>query len=45
MCIRDRADVANRNFRQLKLRDCHAFQADAATFTGYDDYNLSLIHI
>ena len=33
------ADVANRNFRQLKLRDCHAFQADAATFTGYDDYN------
>lgn len=33
------ADVANRNFRQLKLRDCHAFQADAAGFTAYDDYN------
>ena len=36
------ADVANRNFRQLKLRDCHAFQADAATFTGMTITTISI---
>lgn len=31
--------VANRNFACLGLENCRAFQADAAGFTAYDDYN------
>lgn len=32
-------EIANNNFKKLKLTKCEAFQADAMDFTDYDEFN------
>ncbi|MDO4261464.1 MAG: class I SAM-dependent methyltransferase [Eubacteriales bacterium] len=36
-------DIANDNFHRLGVGQCHAFQANAMEFDGYDDFNYFFI--